>query len=416
MYVVKDPEHRFLSEDWAHRLNRPDEGRLAYWTTPDGRNVDWIARDLLKALGKDSTMRGRVRGGNRRFDQACAWLVGHNIADLLVGGIERLEDARLDAIVQAALISDARLWLLVSGQSLPDAASDYVARWPHETVDLDTALVALDTKDEGFDPEPAAEVVAADSIPPDEFPTFLHAVRETLDDRVAAAVEHRFQHACNATARWFSSLGPRRPSETDVAEFLGSLLADDAETLLAVAALRAAQATLLLVGIVVKLELRRFLYAAEDTPVGLDPTTARRLEAYAHPQYAAIACMQRATRLPAKAIQRVTVADLLPAAAALATPGREVRLSHLAQPSLRAQLAKRLMEGAGPDDPLFVMTNGEPITSHAQQQLADLVSHETGVRIYAHWTDFSDKPGKGWRQRRGITVRDLSTTNGRPST
>ena len=157
-------------------------------------------------------------------------------------------------------------------------------------------------------------------------------------------------------------------------------------------------------GIGVKVDLRTFLIAREEAPVGLDADIIEQLHTYASARYPAIACLQRIADLPPATVIALPVRAVDRQQHRLVHDDLDIALLPLARPSLYAHLAERFIAGAQPDDPLFESRTGESLQLFGYRRTVTAVSDETGVRLAGIWTERTARDSTRWNQRRGITI------------
>jgi hypothetical protein len=405
--IVRDPD----GEVDRHRLRTgagPDGRCLVVRMTPDGRkrNIDWIARDLLKALGKDGHKSGKARNAQRRFDQATAWSIGHAVAHVIVVDAERLDGFRWRRLLDLALLSDAHLWLIVSSLATPRALRKFLGQWPHVTQDWAVFADRMDAILARAAREAEGEPVAAhtESAPHDEFPTFLHSAKELVDREASKRLDAVYRTACRATAGWLEALD-KPVAEQDLAGHLRALLESNDTVVEALATIRAIQACMLKVDFLLKVDFNRFVLAAVDTRVGLTEDHAKRLNQYATTRYAAIPALLLLTREPSTRLADLAVGEVAPDGSSATIGGTSVGVPPHGRPILRAQLAARLLEGAAADSPFLIDSGGGRINSKVVTKVAKRVAVETGIKLYGHWTSHVDAPR--WTHRNGLSLQSL---------
>jgi hypothetical protein len=203
---------------------------------------------------------------------------------------------------------------------------------------------------------------------------------------------------------WHGQLDRLPPSEEAVAAFLRSLVDPQRTVFSTVTVLRAAQTTLSPLGVGVKIDLRAFLMAREDTPVGLDTDAVAKLHMYANPRYSAIAALQRIADLPPATVIALPVSAVDRRQHRLVYGDVDVSFPPLSRPSMYALLAERLILGAHPSDPLFDSTYGKELGLVGHRRTLTTVSAETGLRLTGSWKERTAGANVRWNQRRGITI------------
>jgi len=178
------------------------------------RRTDWLARDLLAALGVDFTVTGAGRNADENLQLLPVRLVAGRITDVLVAGAESLTPAILTDLVLLAAAARTRLWLVTAPpvtEAVTTALGDWcaaevtgadtAAAWPGLLEDPDTP--ADDPVTDQVLTPPARAVVAAvpaEAVEPRQLPlvdatTLLAASRRLLTPPEATWVHRRLAAA-----------------------------------------------------------------------------------------------------------------------------------------------------------------------------------------------------------------------------
>ena len=212
IWLVADPEGELEEKGALERFQDPLRRQLAFWVR-DGADYsyDCIALDLLRALGKARDNSGRASQAQRRFDQACAWLIGHGTRDLLAASAHLLTRRSLSALIEATLTARARLWLAAI-PGAPKRFNTLLNDWPHRRCSIEFLRSQLDHHRSAPVPSNSARLPVALDTPHDEFPTFVATVRRLLVTPDArSAFERLYNSACRRTVAGHRALGTERP-------------------------------------------------------------------------------------------------------------------------------------------------------------------------------------------------------------
>src|SRR4051812_25709444 len=98
--VVRDPAGELERKGGLREFQDPSRCRIAYSVRPGtDYSTEWVAQDLLRALGKHTDNTGEATGQGR-FAQACAWMVGHQTRDILVASAGLLRRQTLPVLIE----------------------------------------------------------------------------------------------------------------------------------------------------------------------------------------------------------------------------------------------------------------------------------------------------------------------------
>ncbi len=408
--IVTDSAYWPELVDYATRLSDVDQHILAFAPKPGARTIDWIASDLLGALGKRREVSGAARNERERLRLAGVWLAAEEIRELVIVGAESLRGNIWRVLLDLCLEVDCALTLIVSGTELSRGKKEFVRDWNFDRVTLDEAIEAW--------PKPAEPGAASSPsepmfpvVPRTYFAFFRASARELMSaegfEIVDALFAETFKRA-NETFPWNGA------GEEQLAQWMHALVAGAETYDQALVQIRATQAACFAQDYLLDVDDARFAAQAEDasiTPLNAD--IAHRLRWYQQPRYAAIGAIVVATGLPGWGLEALKIGDVAADGSSIETVNGRRSVPQCARALVRAQLIDRTTNGAGTDDPLF---GGEAqgrdaelsVTGRSLQMLCKKVSFETGIRLAGHWTSKEAKADRGWMSRHGIRLRKLT--------
>jgi hypothetical protein len=185
------------------------------------------------------------------------------------------------------------------------------------------------------------------------------------------------------------------------------------------ARLRGAQAVLFLSGWLLSVDDERLVSSAGAQPFDLlTPESARLLRGSALPRLGAAATLSLVLREPPAALAAVRLGDVASDASHVRAQAGAVDVPEPFRFLLAAQRLERIIEGAVPEDPLFVArARGQrhaadaelvPMTPLAIHRLLKTVVRETGLLVT---TSFSaaqlNEQSLHWSRRRGFSFKRL---------
>lgn len=424
--LVFDDDDRVQNVRFALDLNRPLAGLLTVDVTPGNRKTYELAKDVLAGLGKRVDISGASPTSHETWFRACAWMTGERIRDIFVCRAHLVDGYRLRRLIELAAIADARLWLLMHRPSLNRGQKEVARDWGIATMRFPEFRrlwkSALPPKQVAPEPQRALP-----TVPDEEFPTFLACSKTLLSAEQFRRVSGMYWAAHAQTLEWFDGHTGRQGdpvTEGAITEFLHTLLAPCAGLTERVVCGRASQAACFLRGWLLKLDAKALAGAYLAAPLStLDEEAANTVRLYEHPRYAAAAVIALASREPASALVAVDVTDVEADGSALRVAGRRVEVPNAARGIIRALLAFRLSEGAGPDDPLFVsekrIRGGRDGRAFARTTANGLrgrlttVAIETGLFVVAP-ENYGESDPKRWLRRQGLTVKRLDSGESSP--
>lgn len=422
------------------RFTNVPEGRLGVAARPGMTYVNWLATDILTALGARTDVSGAGTPGSSDPLLAATWLRVHGIRDLYVQFAWDITFPALDAAIDLARIAGVHLWL-VGDSPYSDyhaeqlhqhharewIGTQFLDRWRHLThapspdVDADTSTAPA-----------VAERVAAPGwptmLPDDDFTTFRASCRDLLTDPEFATVDQAFLAGLDdATATLVPVLRtiparaiPARSNRSSdhEAQFEKMIAAwfarrwEEAESLQHFqVALRAAQVAAFNAGYLIQVDLDKFIGLAETTPrrAQRNPATWARLHAYPQPHRAA-ACALAAAGLTTDPMSRLQVHSYNHGrGVVIVEHDQQFVIEPPARVFLLAQQTLRHLQGAAPDDLLLVNpSNGKAIAPRALNTYIRRTRRELGAAIALSRPDTLPVDAGRWMRRWGINVASLA--------
>lgn len=401
-------------------------GRLVIEASPDSRNLHWLALDVLRALGKKQGCAGSPRNSQRLWDWARAWTAGEQIQDLIVTRAQNLSLREWNYLVELAVFSGARLWLISQGGSLRRTQREMVDKeWPFRRMNAEEFLKHW----AGVAPRAAVAKTNAGAtvthdadlpqLPGEDFTTFLAACRDLLSaddfERVDVLLaDHRAD-----THHWLTG---RRAgdelTEDEVAEHLRARMRTCRNQREMLVLLRAAQITLFYAGWLVKVSLPRLAQQLgdEEQVYGLDEPAARLLRGYSSPRYAAIGAVALATRAGTPEIEPLDVNDITAEGDRITLAAASVEVPDYARGILRTHLlCMDLIDSGTKDDALFLQETGRETgdrcngraSARALSNATSQITKDTGLSLSASWNALTVDDPRSWVQRHGVGLTAL---------
>jgi hypothetical protein len=419
LYVVCDKDDLAENAAFVASLHGVDARRVVVSITPDGRNLDWVAADIERCLGKNPHVSGAGRKTNDRWTRIHSWLIGGGIESLFISRIQLLDGRRLKPLIDLALACGVNLWLMSQQDPLPRTIRELLEEWPVEEVtmaDFRKKWRRVSTPKPKAD---AGQVLSATfpRVPHDEFVLFRAACRDLLAPKDFKIVDRAFQTTAAEVVDWLQSQDAI--GEEEVGRLVRDIVAPCRTQDEAITLLRGAQVAFFLHRYLLKLDIDRIVaaYAIEEKSE-LNHSTAAQLRSYAATRYPAAAALALATDWSPLEVSSIAIADVGVDATSMSLAGFG-DLPDEAAGLVTPHLVHRLLDGASEDDPLFILhTNDEsrrddPATDRAIERMLNLILREVGVRITAS-RSYSGLRGrsKGWRWREGVSVQAIETSVG----
>jgi hypothetical protein len=419
LHVVYDKDDLAENARFVSSLDDLDGGRVVVNITPDGRNLDWLAADIERGLGKNPHVSGAGRNANDRWTRIHAWLVGGGVESLFVSRIQLLDGRRLKPVIDLALACGVDLWLVAQQDPLPRTIRGLLEDWPVEEVSVSDFRKRWRRSSTSKAKADAGTVLTPTfpRVPHDEFVLFRAACRDLLMPTDFKIVDRAFQASAAEVADWLQSQDAI--GEEEVGRLVRDIVAPCRGLDEALTRLRGAQVAFFWRRYLLKLDADRIVaaYAIEEKSE-LNRTTAAQLRSYAATRYPAAAALALATDWSPLEVSSIAIADIGVDATSMSLAGFG-DLSDEAAKLIAPHLVSRLLDGASEEDPLFILhttdesRRDDPATDRAIERMLNLILREVGVRITAS-RSYSGLRGrsKGWRWREGVSVQAIETSVG----
>lgn len=411
-------------DDTAHQV-RPRQltdlaaGRVAVLARPAERRDGWLLWDVLAALGATDAASSRF-GEHADIDLVRAWLLAHQVTDLLVVSAEHLS---ADQIASTALLTagtGTTLWLLATGV-LDDARQETTQGWGAEPVTWTELVAAFADAPAAFGPTtPNATTdatsdapVAGDSfprhLPGDDFPTFRTACRRTLTAAAFDQVDTQLHDDVRAGLALLASVDGAL-TEENVASHLHARyrqLPTDTQLLVAT---RATQIAAFRHGWYLQVNTPGLLATAADSPrpATRTPQMWARLRIYAAP-FRGATCALAATDLDTADLQALTVGAVSPDGSTVTTAGATHPVEPGAQLYVRAQWGLRQAHGATADDPFLTAPDGSAYKGRLYANMLSRARTDTGLAVTSWRVARERLVSDRWTTRWGISLQPLPT-------
>jgi len=321
----------------------PDCGTVVFTARP-ARSAWPVGQDLLAALGKRDDVTGAGRRNNEDLLLIQAWLSAHQIRRVLTRHADFLTPEVLDALTLLAAAASVEL-LLVHDEGTSQHVVDHTDRHGAPTEDWASLARSMPVDDRSGD---APETELPGYLPRVAFPLFRAACRDLLPRREFLLVDAIYTKA-------FRAWREQAPDTTTEAHStLTRLLATVSGQAEAVVVVRACQASALVLGGHVKVDLRTLLTEVQaGRHRRLTPAQVRALRAY-RPPWRSVAVILRDADLTNAQVQDLTLGQVDRTGALTGVPHEPFVAEALTY--LRAQRTWRLLNGAAATDPLMEFT------------------------------------------------------------
>lgn len=417
LHVVYDKDDLAENADFVNSLADIGAGRIVVEVTPDGRNLDWLAVDIERALGKNPHLSGAGRNTNDRWLRVQAWVIGSSVTTMFISRVQLLDVRRLKSVFELALACDLEVWLLAQQQPLAPQMGRLLEDWPVEEVEMGTFRKRW-RRAAASKTTPQVESGSRQRfprVPLDEFVLFRATCRDLLSPDDFETVDRIFQWAAAEAAAWIDATDGI--TEEAAVAFVRGLVGPCSTLDEAIVRLRATQVALFRRRYLLKVDLDRVLalYAIEEQSP-LDEVTAAKLAQYAATRYPAAAALALATGASPVEVAALNIGEVLHEADTVAVAG-DSELPETARSLVGPHVVHRIIDGATAADPLFVMhttdesKRGDRAGGRAIERMLKLILHEVGVRITAA-RSYGGLRGRsdGWRSREGISIQQLEPT------
>ena len=387
----------------CYAANAPEHGILVCGIAPEMRRALPLIQDLLAALGCRDDVAGTGRNVTKDTENLIAWILAHPIRHIVLIDAQWLASELLELAIHVAAAADAELWL-VCHRPIERAWERTIAAWP--TIDCAPDELAT-TLDQQTPVEAENDVELFPRLNDAPWMTFRANCRDTLTSDEFSTVDARYCDAVQAGLNQFES------SALTEDLVLGHLKerCDGAATFdEMIVEARAAQVAAWRHGWHVQIDINQFSAVANTTPTRRqlnNPAWWRRLSVYAEPWRGAT-CALAATGLGCTRMTDLTLADVDDNGNAR-DPDTRTTLDVPAggRMYLRAQHSLRIMHGARPSDPLFVVDDEKPARDRRLAQALLDAQLECGVNVTGGRIARGDTTKAAWVSRLGVAVQPL---------
>jgi hypothetical protein len=414
LYLVREPTDDAERQTFLRQLASPLDGRVLGEIRPGARNLAWLAASLLQGLGKDLDAGGAGRNAGRNWRRVSDWLVGLDVHDIFVSRIQLLGPQEWQLLIELAIETDARLWLIVQQEHLRESHQALVDAWPVVDVPWDKFEQMWEAKkgvgaaaESASSPRPLATPFPL--IPDDDFTSFLAVCDRVLPTADVEVVERAYDHGSDSARALLGAgqveLWPERMRE---------LVSEVSSAREAVARVRGAQATFFRAGWWLRLDLRLFELRWEtQVQLTLTHELAAAFSRYPAPQWAATAALRGATRRSPQGLAELVITDGEQLVSV--NDGDDDRVGRISAASVRAHVASRARDGAGASAPLFVKEGNSsgtaetrlPLEARGVQRILRRIGDEIGVELVDRKSSRNESD-REWARRRGFSMRTLA--------
>lgn len=332
-----------------------------------------------------------------------SWLAGDHVELIVVGNAELLTGSGLRQIARHAAAIGAELWLICA-HIIPDqkVRAGFASIGADERAPQDL-LGRVDLLPPADEPSKHRRL---NSVPSDDWPTFVAACRELLPPADVRLVEGAVSEGGRAISK---ALRGVEGDTSRARQALRDLLTEAAPTAVLVARTRGAQAAGVAYGVHIKLDYGRFVLGPATS---LEPPTlsmARAVRATAGMKAPAICAVAYASNATPMEIAAMNVDDVDPCGDRIRCGGREFEVPDALRGPLRSLVLYLKELGATGSAPLFAHTysSGERLKANRiRYELAEM-SRQTGVRTEVEHSVENHRDDVSWLRRRGISVSAL---------
>jgi len=393
IHVVFEPSDRAESEQLLRSLGDLRAGRLLVQVSADGRNLEWLAKDVAIGLGKDVDLSGSGRNAQESWERVMAWVAGERVEHILVSRAHHLDRHRWELLIELASLSGSSLWLVVQVGVLNRNLRETVRDWPCRSLGFDEFVALQRAAYLPSQAPPGTGGAAFPTVPDDDFTSFRSSCRGLLAPAAFAVVDGVFLQVRSQTGDWLRAQPSR--DEEGIAGYLGGLLRAGSihEQ---VTRLRGAQTAFFWAGFKVRVDIERLTaVSGMDTQREIDESAARKLRLYLHPTYAAVGLIAAMGVGPHQLVA-ATMADVDEDGSTVRMGGHFHSIPVFARDILRAHLAQRWLQGAGDDNILFVAPGRTEFARQGPYSTAPLgwrgakhrlrmITQETGLALTSYW-------------------------------
>ena len=388
-------------------LNSLQNGVLVCEPTPLRRSLQWLAGEILAALGKREDFAGTGRNAEKGWARAIMWLIAEQVTDLVVLRAGTLAAAQWVRLCEIAAICQIRLWLVVLGRPMTEAQSRVTRDWPFRHIRYD-GIPAIGRHKPRSRAAHAAITARLPDVPTVDFTMFRALCRRTQTDDDFRRIDDVFRATLTRIAR---EVGGRRAIHVDDAARICCREVEDAEDLNdALVRLRATQCVLFDRAILVRIRVPQLVANAPRRP--LDENGASALHGYTAPEYACLGALVLAYGLDPYRLDSLSVS-------AISDHG-ELEGRRPSTPVASLMIAHRLQrawDGAGDTDPLFCRGYANRSTADFNPPAASgtsisrrfqAIGKDTGLFTPARWTRHGEASPVVQAATYGITIHQLT--------
>lgn len=376
----------------------------------DASSLMTQTQDILIALEKDLSVTGGFRNEQMRWVMAQAWLIGDRVSDLHVIDADVLHRRQRERYMSLATTTGTRVWFIARSEPMTTGARKQLRDWAVRTVPASEFLGQLPEAAENCNIAPLAELPTNLTLPDDDFYVFRAVCRRELDASAFAVLDAWWQRGFVAALDWDLVVA-------DVAEAVATHLRTELNIPMEpgqpLVMTRGIQAGLFLRGILMRVELGRFLN--EMTPEAAGVPTERgvgQLRRFVHPGYSAAALIVWIADAGIDELVPMRVGDVAADGSGVLLRGRSYTVPLSAQGILRAYLAARAFSPDSDQEALFIHPRrskeaDEPVRVEALVRWISSVAHETGMPFLRRDPRVSGRTDGQWIARRGMSVFEL---------
>lgn len=351
------------------------------------RSMIGPSRAVLAALGKRTGTWAEKESVGRARAQACAWLRGELITDLIVLRAHRHPN-QTPLLIELGLHAGTRIWLIDNQRIIPEAHQEALRAYPSEGLSAGGFRSRWNRRPAKAPvrPTPAQR---EPPLPDCQFPHFLGASRRLLSAEGFLRVKQEYQqalHYCRAAARELPRERWNQGAEALTKRLIAELPRRAGTERKAQINALACQQAFFERGWFLRIEPRE-VAAAQLARPSLDVRAAERLRIYDSPRYAALAVTVAVCSLGLNAANRIRTREV--AADGSRIQDRSVP-EHL-RAFVRAQRIYRLLFGADEDSRFLASPQGA--NPKALGAMLRRIALETGVMVKPYWSDHSAGDG-----------------------
>ena len=443
--VVIDPEDTPAHARLLATLPTPDRSRILCAVTP--AQPSRLNHDLARSLGKRQNHVGSARNSVHEWRQLQAWCIASRVQVIIVSRAHLLDSRQWRKVIDLVALAQCELWMVCQVSARELRPKQVLTRWPWRRWDWagsaehwskaanpTSGPPAGSGRDITAETEEQTARVPFPRVADEDFPLFRARCRQLLCTEDFAVVDATFLHAARATEHWWpthqppravhlASSPPRTEMQPDDAEELAAFLRSQLDQVTtadeAMTRLRGAQVALFRRGILIRVDVDNLLAGLDaEIKSPITTQTAETIRRYRSPRHAAAAALRLSTDLSVMQLRELNVGDVSSAGDVVRYGGCEKRVAPLLRDIVRAQQIDRLLQGGGPEDPLFVTEAGRAskgangpvrMTAHGLQVVLRHICNETGLLLLRRGSGAGPRNDAGWLRRVGVSIKMLTT-------